>query len=68
MKIHLEGVNRCNATLIVKYRIATINNMNDANGELKSRSETGFPMKGSRTFLYILLDNELRCSIVFLIE
>ena len=23
--------------------------MNDANGQLKSRSEAGFPMKGSRT-------------------
>ena len=26
--------------------------MNDANGQLKSRSETGFPMKDSKTSLY----------------
>ena len=43
--------------------------MNDANGQLKSRSETRFPIKGSRTSLiYIPLDNELRCSIAFLIK
>ena len=46
---------------------ATIYNMNDVNGQLKSRSEAEFPMKGSRTSLYILLDYELRCSIAFLI-
>jgi len=42
--------------------------MNDANGQLKSRSEAGFSMKGSRTSFYILLDNELRCSIAFLMK
>jgi len=33
-----------------KYRNATINKMNDANGQLKLRSEAGFPMTSSRTF------------------
>jgi len=48
-------------------RKSTINKMNNTNGQLKSRSETKFPMKGSRT-LYIPLNNELRCSIAFLIQ
>ena len=30
-----------------KSKNATIDNMNDANGQLKSRSEAGFPMKSS---------------------
>ena len=40
--------------------------MNDANGQLKSRIEVEFSMKGE-LLLYIPLDNELRCSIAFLI-
>jgi len=39
--------------------------MNDANYQLKSRSEAKFPTKALE-LLYILLDNELRCSIAFL--
>jgi len=41
--------------------------MNDANGQLKPRSETGFPMKALELLLYIPLNNELRYSIAFLI-
>ena len=49
LKVHLKGVNRCNANLMVNNaKNETINKMNDANGQLKSRSEAGFPMKGSR--------------------
>ena len=49
VKVHLEGVNRSSANLMVNN--AKFNNykMNDANGQLKSRSEAGFPMKGFRT-------------------
>jgi len=53
--------------MLIKCENAT-NKMNSANGKLKSRSEVGFPMKGSRTSPLYSLDNELMCPIAFLIE
>jgi len=35
--------------MIKKCENITINKMNDTNGQIKSRSEAEFPMKGSRT-------------------
>jgi len=46
VKVHPEGINRCNANLMANYMEFK---MNDANGQLKTRSEVVFPVKGSRT-------------------
>ena len=46
MKVHLEGVNRCNANLMANYAEFK---MNDANDQLKTRSEARFSVKGSKT-------------------
>jgi len=47
LKVHPEGLNKCNANLIANYAEFKTN---DANGQLKTRCEAGFPVKGSKTY------------------
>ena len=50
LKVHLEkGLIGVMLILWSKCDNATANKMNDANDQLKSRTEAGFPMKGSKT-------------------
>ena len=69
MKVHLEGVNRCNANQI-GYNMEMqqlIKEWCKESTQIKKWSQIPYE-RALELLLYIPLNNELRCSIVFLIE